>query len=193
MGKEQLKYGTDYVAWGYFWFVFNINFMGIELFGPWIGYLMVLTAIPMIELYEPEIKLLRPVAMFLIFCEWAEILRSAISMNLSINTVVNRYIFKAVVNVLGCYLKFQLITNINTALEDSGIEIKSLLTARNIQVITGTVVCIIVDLAPAPLFNLAWPAAIVNIITGFYIVWLLNTASRQLKEKYNIFDLANSR
>ena len=62
---EKRYHGLDRAAWGYFFLYFNINIGNVSLLPTFVGYLLFLSAIGLMEAGERELSLLRPLAMLL--------------------------------------------------------------------------------------------------------------------------------
>lgn len=62
---EKRYHGLDRAAWGYFFLYFNINVGSVSLLPTFVGYLLFLGAIRLLEGEERELNLLRPLAILL--------------------------------------------------------------------------------------------------------------------------------
>ena len=63
--NKKLFHGLDRAAWGYFFLYFNITIGRVNLLPPFVGYLLFLSALKLMEHEQRELTLLKPLAILL--------------------------------------------------------------------------------------------------------------------------------
>lgn len=145
---EKLYAGISKAAWGYFFVYFNINLNQVTLLPAFIGYLLFLSAISLLEEEERELSLLRTLGIILVLwhgvdwlMSWGAIKLDGLSPFMDI-----------IVCLVNLYFHFQLLTNlasIATKYQLVGYELDAkLLGYRTWQTIILTGIMIITYFSP---------------------------------------------
>ena len=104
---NNLYHGLDRAAWAYFFLYFNINIDSVSLLPTFVGYLLFLGAIKLLEYEERELSLLRPLAILMAVwhgLDWCLSLFGADLYGLQFIDLIR--------NVIDIYSHFQLLTNL---------------------------------------------------------------------------------
>ena len=104
---EKLYHGLDRAAWAYFFLYFNINVGGVSLLPTFVGYLLFLGAIKLLEDEERELSLIRPLAVLLAIWHSLDWFLSFIGADL-----YGLQFIDLIRNVINIYFHFQLLTNL---------------------------------------------------------------------------------
>lgn len=139
---KNLYHGLDRAAWAYFFLYFNINVGGVSLLPTFVGYLLFLGAIKLLECEEHELSLLRPLAILMAIwysLDWCLSLFGADLYGLQFIDLIR--------NVIDIYFHFQLLTNLASIAErhqPEGLEFdRKLLKYRTLQTLMITALWII--------------------------------------------------
>ena len=139
---ENLSYGLERAAWGYFFLYFNINIGSVSLLPAFVGYLLFLSAIKLLESEERELALLRPLAMLLAVwhgLDWGLSLFGADLYGLQFIDLIR--------DAVNLYFHFQLLTNlasIAARYQPEGAELdRKLLKYRTLQTLMITAIWIL--------------------------------------------------
>lgn len=139
---EKLYHGLDRAAWAYFFLYFNINIGGVSLLPTFVGYLLFLGAIRLMEGEERELSLLRPLAMLLGIWHGLDWFLSFINIDL-----YGLQFIDLIRNVIDIYFHFQLLTNLASIAQrhqPEGMALdRKLLKYRTLQTIMITVIWIL--------------------------------------------------
>lgn len=132
MAESRLPSAIKKIAWGYLFTFININLGIVDVLPDWLGFIMILTALPVIAQKEESVSLLKPLAIILTLWEIAE---WAIAL---FGTSVNIPVIGIVIGIVRIYFDFQLITNLSGLAPEP--ERKSrLLKLRSFSVVFHTV------------------------------------------------------
>ncbi len=146
---DNLYQGISKVAWGYVFLLFHINLGTLNILPTFVGFLLFLSAIHLLQEIEPELALLQPFGVALTIWYVIEWLMKLFGGNLGGG-------FSLTINVIICimnvYFQFQLLTNLATIAtkyqsEETEFDAK-LLRYRNVQVIATTGAMILTYLVP---------------------------------------------
>lgn len=139
---EKIYHGLDRAAWGYFFLYFNINIGGVSLLPAFVGYLLFLSAIRLLENEERELLLLPPLALLLALwhgLDWCLSLFGADLYGLQFIDLIR--------DAVNLYFHFQLLTNLASIAarhQPEGAELDSkLLRYRTLQTIMITAIWIL--------------------------------------------------
>lgn len=139
---ENLNYGLERAAVGYFFLYFNINVGGVSLLPTFVGYLLFLSAINLLESEERELSLIRPLAILLGIwhgLDWGLSLFGADLYGLQFIDLIR--------DAVNLYFHFQLLTNlasIAARYQPEGAELdRKLLKYRTLQTLMITVIWIL--------------------------------------------------
>lgn len=169
MNREALQQGLSKVAWSYIFLLLDINFnigpCTLDLLPNWVGYLLLLSAIPLLEPELRDLPLLRPFCRVLAVAEgieWAAVLLTG-------EAFLRQFLpLNAVWACLAMYVTFQLLTDLARLSEREGIPARGLLICRDLDVILHAVM----------FFPLPWEdwiaAAVALAITGMVVCILIS-------------------
>lgn len=135
---EKIYHGIDRTAWGYFFLYFNINVGGVSLLPTFVGYLLFLSAINLLEDEEQEVALLRPLAMLLAVWHGLDWFLSFLGADL-----YGLQFIDLIRDLANIYFHFQLLTNLaaiaSRRQEEGAQQDQKLLRCRTLQtlLITG--------------------------------------------------------
>lgn len=155
MAKYQTLYdGISKTAWGYFFLYFNINLGTVSILPSFVGYILFLRTIKILEDEERELALLKTLGTILAVWNFVEWVASWFSYSFG-----NQWHFiNIIIGLINLYFHFQLITNlasIATKYQQDGYEQdKKLLRYRTIQTIMLTVFLIMSSFSLV--FNEVW-------------------------------------
>ena len=136
---EKLSTGLDRAAWAYFFLYFDITIGSVTLLPPFVGYLLFLSALRLLEQEEQELKLLKPLALLLAAWHIVDWVLSLLGLNLYGVQFID--LIRDVVNL---YFHFQLLTDLASIAcryqpEDAVLDEK-LLRCRTLQTIMLTII-----------------------------------------------------
>ena len=145
---QKLYDGISRAAWGYFFLYFNININQVSLLPSFVGYLLFLSAISLLQEEQRELSLLRTMGILLVIWHGAEWVLSWVGSNLG-----GAWQFVDIlVSLVNLYFHYQLLTNLasiaaNHQPEGYALDGK-LLRYRTLQTVMLTVIEIILLLQP---------------------------------------------
>lgn len=131
--REKLAAAAKLTAWGYLLIRIDLNLGTMDILPGWLGYLLILKALPAFGEEEPSAKLLRPLGIVLALWEgagWAAAL---------FGVTVDSYLLTVLAGVVELYFHFQLLTDLshiagNYACPQEG----KLLTLRTVYTVAAT-------------------------------------------------------
>ncbi len=172
---DNLYRGISKIAWGYVFVFCNINLGTLNILPNFVGFLMFLSAISLLQEVEPELALLRPFGIALSIWYVMDWLCQLFSVSLTGGLLLA---VNVVICIMSIYFQFQLLTNlasIAVKYQSTGAEFDvKLLRYRNIQVVAITGAMILTYLIPQWLGDggtflvLIWTAA--SLIVGICIL-----------------------
>lgn len=109
MERQRLADNVRLIAFGYLLMHLNFNLGTLNVLPDWLGYLLILKALPPLGEYEPSALLLRPLGILLALWEGVLWLMALLGSNL------NSYLFAVIATVITLYFHFQLLTNLAAA------------------------------------------------------------------------------
>ena len=104
---RNLYHGLDRAAWGYFFLYFNINIGSVSMLPTFVGYLLFLSAIRLLEHEERELELLWPLGILLALWHSADWILSLMGGNL-----YGVQFIDLIRDAFNLYFHFQLLTNL---------------------------------------------------------------------------------
>lgn len=140
MEREKLYTALSRVAWAYVFIYINFNLGTLNVLPPWVGYALILSALPLLKEERRDLPLLRPLGELLLvwdFCGWLLLFLSEI-------TLESHFLFWDLLLVAAnLYFHFQLFTDLAAIAaryqgEGDAID-KSLLTCRTWVALITTV------------------------------------------------------
>ena len=114
MKQQRLTDGVKLVAFGYLLLHLNINLGTLNVLPNWLGYLLMLKALPELSEYERSSLLLRPIGILLAL--WEGILWLAATFGYG----VEGQLIGVIATVIALYFHFQLLTNLADIAERFG-------------------------------------------------------------------------
>ena len=175
--KEEMTLGmaVKKIAWGYILIHAAINIGVIDLLPDWLGFYFMLAAIHKIKEEEESIGLLEPLAKILIV--WNAMIWGSKFVGWDLGT----FPFAIIVNVIGIYFHFQMLTNLASVAKRHNSERgKGILTVRTVETLMNTVLAVMVYLELAQGWMIA--AALVALIG---VIWICATLFGLAKELEN--------
>jgi len=145
---QKLYDGITRAAWGYFFLYFNININQVSLLPSFVGYLLFLSAVSLLQEEQRELSLLRTMGIPLTICHGAEWVLSWVGSNLD-----GAWQFVDIlVSLVNLYFHYQLLTNLASIAANHQPEgytqDAKLLRYRTLQTVMLTVIEIILLLQP---------------------------------------------
>ena len=126
------------VGWGFVFILFDINIGTVSILPKWVGYMMIISALPVLASQVPSAKLLKPLGVALAIYSGAEWAMKIISLDYSIAVI------SVLIMCILVYFNFQLFTNLaEIAEKHSCPQQKGLLKLRTALIITEVVTNII--------------------------------------------------
>lgn len=182
--------GISKAIWGYFFLYFDINLGTISILPSFVGYILFLKAIDLLEEEERELSLLKTLGLILVAWNVIEWLAKCVGYSFG-----NKWQFVTLIaGLLNMYFHFQFLTNIASIAikhqEENCAYDKTLLSCRTIQTLMLTVFLVVTNLSFIPEDILIYPTfilAIIYIIVCIYIMATLNGLRKNLKTE-NIID-----
>lgn len=135
MNKKPLSSVIKSILWGYVMICLHINIGNVDIFPNWIGYFIIVGALPALSQKESSAILLKPLGIVLALWSIFEWIYNIVGGTLE------AYVINVIVGVLSIYFHFQLITNI-AAFASSPKRKKRLIMLRSVTVVfhTATIV-----------------------------------------------------
>lgn len=134
--KENLEKtirAVGYIAWGYILIHLNVNIGTLNILPNWLGYLLVVAALPLLSGEVSSILLLRPLGIALTVWEAILWVLALIGITQSF------YLLNVIAGVLFLYFHFQLLTNLAEAAGYWGCPQEGLLKLRAVQTVFMTI------------------------------------------------------
>ncbi len=191
---EKIYDGISKTIWGYFFLYFNINLGTISILPSFIGYILFLKAIELLEEEERELSLLKTLGLILVAWDVVEWLANCIGYSFD-----SKWKFiTLIIGLVNLYFHFQFITNIAAIAtnhqQDDCVFDEKLLKYRTVQTILLTFILVIRNLNFLP--DEIWvyiPIAIsiIYLIVCIYIMVILNQLRKNLKTNEKITDEDN--
>ncbi len=140
MNREALQNGLSKVAWAYILILLDINLnIGrntLDLLPDWVGYLLLLSAIPLLAPALRDLPLLRPFCVVLAAAEAVEWTAAL----LTGQSLLYRFLpVKALLTCLAMYVTFQLLTDLARLAEQEGLPAGRLRLCRDLNVVIRAV------------------------------------------------------
>lgn len=141
MTHQNLYSGISKAAWGYFFLYFNLSINGISLLPSFVGFLLFLSALKLLQEEERELSLLRPLGILLALWHIAHWVFSWFGA-----TPEGFLFLDLIVSLANLYFHFQLLTNLASIAakhqQEGASHDRKLLNCRTVQTIMLT--CMIV-------------------------------------------------
>ena len=164
---QKLYSGISKAAWGYFFLYFNINFNNVSILPSFVGYLLFLSAIKLLNNEERELSLLRTLGVIMALWTGVEWLASFVGLNLE---GMWQFI-DIIISLVNLYFHFQFLTNlasIAAKYQSEGYELDAkLLRYRTLQTIMLTAIEVV--LCFQPWLSEAWTVISVCMVIVYVI------------------------
>ena len=145
---QKLYSGISKAAWGYFFLYFNINFNNVSILPSFVGYLLFLSAIKLLNNEERELSLLRTLGVIMALWTGVEWLASFIGIKIE---GMWQFI-DIIISLVNLYFHFQFLTNlasIAAKYQSEGYELDAkLLRYRTLQTIMLTAIEVVLCFQP---------------------------------------------
>ena len=173
-----LSDAVSLVAWGYLFLYLDINLGPVDVLPNWLGYGMMLRALPALGSAVPAAALLRPLASML--AGWQGLLWVLPILGIpTTGPVVS--LLALVFGVVGIYFHFQLLTNLAEAAQQRAFpDEKSLLRLRTINTLLVTLFALPVAWADYPTLSLV--LGLISVVAGLWICVTLFSLRRHLQQ-----------
>lgn len=160
--REKLCRGVKLIAWGCVLLYLNINLGTLNILPDWLGYVLILRALPALGETEKSALLLRPLGTML--AVWEGILWVAALLGMEFNG----YALEVIAAALSLYFHFQLLTNLADTAEKHGCpQRRRILTLRTVNTLLVTVMAL-----PFPWEQYEGAAAILVLIGAVMALWI---------------------
>lgn len=164
---QKLYSGISKAAWGYFFLYFNINFNNVSILPSFVGYLLFLSAIKLLNNEERELSLLRTLGVIMALWTGVEWLASFIGIKIE---GMWQFI-DIIISLVNLYFHFQFLTNlasIAAKYQSEGYELDAkLLRYRTLQTIMLTAIEVV--LCFQPWLSEAWTVISVCMVIVYVI------------------------
>lgn len=164
---QKLYSGISKAAWGYFFLYFNINFNNVSILPSFVGYLLFLSAIKLLNNEERELSLLRTLGVIMALWTGVEWLASFIGIKIE---GMWQFI-DIIISLVNLYFHFQFLTNlasIAAKYQSEGYELDAkLLRYRMLQTIMLTAIEVV--LCFQPWLSEAWTVISVCMVIVYVI------------------------
>lgn len=117
-GREKLLTAVKFIAWGYIFIHLDINLGTLNILPNWVGYILLMKALPALSEEETSAALLRPLGTALAvwnFISWLVKLFGITYGSLAVQNIMS--VIGYVMIIIGMYFHFQLLTNLANAAE----------------------------------------------------------------------------
>lgn len=163
-GREKLCRAIRHIAWAYVLLYLDINLATFNILPDWLGFLLILYALPALADEVPSAALLRSFAILLAAWEgfeWlAKLFGASIDTDLSIPSLI--------ISVIVLYFHFQLLTDLATLSEKHGCpQTQKLLHLRTVNTLIATALSL-----PLPWQKAEWAAIAALLIYGAIVIWI---------------------
>ena len=189
---DKIYSGITKAIWGYFFLYFNINLGTVSIIPSFVGYILFLKGIDLLESEERELSLLKTLGYILTIWSTIEWVAKCGSY-----TFGGKWQFVTlIISLINMYFHFQFLTNISTIArlhQADGCEYdKKLLKARTLQTLMLTVFVIVTHISFIPEDIIIYPTFILSIIyvlVCVYIMVVLNDLRKNLNRDGMIFEI----
>ncbi len=180
METKSLSWAIKKTAIGYIFIYINIKIATVDILPNWAGYIMIITALPILAQKVNSAKLLKPLG--IILC-----IGAVINWGLDIIAYpISVHIISVLIGIIGIYFHFQLITNIAEITVDEARK-KRLIILRSLTVILDTII-IFISLIFSTIYGeiymyITFVIAIVKLAACFWITGEFFGLSKELTKE----------
>lgn len=179
-GRQNLCRAIKHIAWGYVLLYLDINLATFNILPDWLGFLLILFALPALAEEVPSIALLRPFATLLAAWEGLEWLAKLFGASIGADLTI----LFLIISVISLYFHFQLLTDLATLSEKYGCpQTNKLLRLRTVNTLIATALAL-----PLPWERAEWAAftiLLINVAVTIWICFVLFGLKRALTEGEN--------
>ena len=162
--RQKLYRAIKHIAWAYILLYLDINLITVNILPNWLGFLLILHALPALSAEVPSAALLRPFAALLAVWEGIE----WIAKTLAITVDADLSILSLIVSVIVLYFHFQLLTDLATLSEKYACpQTQKLLHLRTVNTLIATALSL-----PLPWQNVEWLAIAALLVYGAIVIWI---------------------
>lgn len=167
--REQLGKAIQFIAWGYVLLYLDINLGPVNILPNWLGFLLILRALPIIAEEVPSAALLRPLCSLLATWDGIQWLATCFGITTELNIIVCIFtILTVIASVAGLYFHFQLLTDLATMSEQYNCpRTDRLLRLRTVNTLITTVFAL-----PLPWETVEWLAIVALLVFLFISIWI---------------------
>lgn len=173
--KSKLSHGVKKVAWGYLFIHLDFTLFVINILPNWAGFILFFSALSIIGEEDESAVLLRPLCAALGI--WEGILWAASIIGLEINSTI----LQLIVNIIGIYFHFQLLTNLAVTAERYRCpQAASILRLRTLRTVLATLLAL-----PFPYQDyevLLFIGMLVSLAVAIWLIAVLFSLRRSLAE-----------
>ena len=162
MNNDKLANAFGKVAWAYVFLYMDVTLLVVNVLPKWVGFLLILSAFPVLSEHVPAMTLLRPLG--LILALW-----HGLNWGLDIfGGSIEVYILDVLEAILALYFFFQLLTNLAEILQQLELtEAKKILTLPTVQAVLITCTALVI-----PLISSQWITMTLGGIHLVVVLWV---------------------
>ena len=162
--RERLCSAFRLIAWGHILIYFHINLGTLDVLPDWLGYVLMIRALPALSEEEASANLLKPLGIALTVWEIFIWISEVFSIDTSLILVT---VIGYVITVISMYFHFQLLTNLADAAEKHG----SAGSGKILLLRTVITIIILVLALPLPWYDIEAVAIILLIAMAIVTIW----------------------
>lgn len=172
---DKLIHGIDRAAWAYLFLYFDIKFGMVSALPVFVGFILLLSAIKLLQEEERELILLRPLGIFLLIWNVVDWIFNCFGGDLNSLSIFLHMIF----TLANLYFQFQLLTNLASIAarhQPVGAEHdKKLLKCRTMQTIMITGIAVVTDFADLLGIDVSFVTGFTAVVYIVAVVCLMKT------------------
>lgn len=175
MNTDQLAKAFGKVAWSYIFLYMDFNFLVVNVLPDWVGYLLILPALPALAERVPAVILLKPLGVVLAL--W-----HGLNWGLGIfGGSIEIYILDVLEAVLALYFFFQLLTNLAEILRQMGFpEEKKILQLRTVQAVLITLTALTIPWDGSQVLTMA--LAVIHLVVVLWVCVILFQIKKTMEQ-----------
>lgn len=174
MNTDQLAKAFGKVAWSYIFLYMDFNFLVVNVLPDWVGYLLILPALPALAERVPAVMLLKPLGVFLAVWHGLNWVLG------SFGGAIEIYVLDVLEAALALYFFFQLLTNLAEIPRQLDFpEEKKLLQLRTVQAVVITLTALTIPWDSSQVLTMA--LAVVHLVVVLWVCGLLFALKKKLE------------
>lgn len=175
MNTDNLAKAFGKVAWSYIFLYMDFNFLVVNVLPDWVGYLLILSALPALAERVPAVMLLKPLGVVLAL--W-----HGLNWGLGIfGGSIEIYILDVLEAVLALYLFFQLLTNLAEILQQMEFpEEKKILQLRTVQAVLITLTALTIPWDGSQVLTMA--LAVIHLVVVLWVCVILFQIKKTMEQ-----------